>query len=1430
MAQDEDIPAETPGPAETPAPTDPPPATDEAPASERRSLWQRAKVRALKTVALVLLGAVGLVIAVILGIDTGPGHRFVAQQIAGLQFENGMKISVGRIEGSLYGKMTLHDLSVRDPKGEFLFSPEIHVDWRPFDYFRNHVNIHSATAERMILRRAPQFRETPPSDEPLLPDLDIDVGQMRIDRFITEPAVSGERRVMSFAGKVHIADGRAQVEAKGATVAIEGGEGGDRFDLVLDAMPANNRLAIDLDLNAPTGGIIASLAGFQEPLALKIEGKGDWAAWSGRLNANFGEGELARLQLTGRDGVFNIKGPTRVARLVTGPTASLLGPVTNLDITAALEERRATLSGMISSDAFNLTPNGVVDLSENSFDDLKLAFVLLKPSAIAENLSGAGLRAILTLDGAFATPAVAYRLTARRIAMNDMGLHGFSAQGAARIDADRIMIPVAARVQRITGLDTVAGGTLANVRLDGDLAIEGPRVLSDNMRLRSDRIDAGLILVADMSEGLYTGAINGNIDNYRVASVGVFNIRADMDLKSQGSGFALQGTVRARSTRLLNDTLESYLGGNFAASTFVNYGSDGVVRFSNLRLAAPDLTVRGGRGSWSPDGRISLVANGTSERYGAIGVRVAGTISNPDARVTADRPDLGIGLANLDARVTGARGGYRLAMTGDTDYGPLKADVILGTGRTLSLQINEANLSGVAFTGNLNQTRAGPFAGELRANGNGVGGVLRLGAEGEYQAVNFNLRANDTVFAGPANLSIGSAIIDGRAVLYDQPMVVADAQISGTTFGAFTLAAARLQVNYRDGRGRAKGLVEGVSGAPFRVAFNGDLQPEVWRVALQGRVRGQTLRTTTPARILPRDDSYELLPTEVAFGGGTAKIAGTYGPGIKLQSRLEDIDVALINAFVPGYGLGGKASGSLDFAQADAGSFPRADARITLNDFTRTSASTVSQPVDINFVGKLLADGGEARAVFRRRGSVIGRMAASLRPLPPGAGPWTERLFNAPLGGGIRYNGPADTLMSFAGQAGHTLTGPVGLAADFSCQLAHPCLEGLARGRGLTYENQAYGTRLTAINFEARFDGSRMELESLTARAGDGTINAKGFVSLAAAQGYPMDVSVNLDRARLARSNALSASATGTVRLSKKAGELALLSGELRLPETRYQIVREGSAEVPRLTGVRFKPRRTPVRVTGDEPATPFASTFSNLRLDLRLRAPDQLYVSGMGLESEWEADFRVGGTSSAPSMQGEVELIRGTLGFAGRSFELTEGLISFNGGRTIDPTLAITATETIDDVDVRVEVGGRAFEPEISFSSTPSLPDDEVLSRILFGSSIANLSTIQAVQLASSLNSLRGSGGGLNPLGALRSAAGIDRLRILGADETTGRGTALAAGQYLTDDVYVELITDARGFTATQIEISVTNWLSVLSQAGGSGVNSVNVRVKKNY
>ncbi|WP_432770524.1 MAG: hypothetical protein HEQ22_07245 [Sphingopyxis sp.] len=1401
---------------------------DMAPQPGRSRTWP---ARIARGVLIALVGLAVLLGLFVVGLNSDAGRRFVVTQVEKFEFENGMKIGIGRLDGSLFGMMVVRNFTLSDPEGVFLASPELRVDWRPFAYLSNHVDIRSATAQTLTLRRMPAFKVVPDTGEPLLPDLDIDVKALRVDRFIFEPAVAGERQIARLAGTIAIADRRAKVTANAETIGA--GAKGDTFKLLLDAVPEANRLALTLDVNAPQGGVLAAMAGFDEPLTAKIDGRGDWAAWNGNLTANLGAAPLAQLALTARDGNFAVKGTTQAARLFEGATASLLGPETAIDLTARLAERKADLDGRVSSDAFRLGISGGVDLGTNRYDALQLAFVLLRPGAIAPAVRGDGVRASATLDGAFALPTVDYQANAKALAFNDIVVETLSLAGKARVDADQILIPVAGRAARIRGLDTVAGGTLTAVRLDGDLAYSEGRILSDNLRLRSPRIDAKAIVIADLNRGFYTGAIDGRINDYRIESVGVFDIDTDADLETApGGGFAIAGRVRARSTQLFNSGVRDLLGGNATASSDVRYGTDGLIRFANLRLNAPRLRIVSGQGSYAPDGRVALTARAVSTDYGPLGVQLAGTISDPRATLTAERPGLGIGLANLVARINGAPNGYRLAATGDTDYGPLSADVVLLTAAgPLTIDVERGDLSGIGFKGRLVQSDAGPFVGRLDAAGQGLGGLVRLSADGRYQAAAINVRANNVTLPGAAQLTVGSAIVDADVTLYEQPRIVADIQLASTRIRDYDIAVGRVKIDYRDGRGKAQALVEGTNGAAFRIAANADLQPDLWRAAVQGRATGINFRTTSPARIIPGPDGYELLPTTVNLGrGSNARIAGKFGDGIMIQSRLDRVNMAILNAVYPGMGLGGRATGSLDFEQANADAFPRADARLTVTGFTRTSAATVSQPVDVNFAGKLLADGGEARAVMRKRGSVIGRVQASLRPLGPGAGDWLTRLRAAPLGGGIRYNGPADTLYSFFGPADQGLAGPIAVAADFSCLVADPCLEGVVRGKDLVYENQTYGTRLTAMTVNGRFTGNRLEIDELTATAGEGSVQAKGYVSLAQADGYPMNITATLDNARLARSDNIAARATGNLTLEKVAGQAALLSGSLQLPETRYRIVREGAAAVPVLTGVRRKPAAGRQRISGDGLSAVGSSLFDLIRLDIRLQAADEIYVTGMGLESEWQADITLKGTTELPRVTGEIELVRGTLGFAGRSFELEEGRVTFPTGDAFDPAIRLLASDTIDTVTVSVAVSGRATNPQVAFSSVPGLPQDEIVSRILFGDSITTLSPLQAVQLAASLNTLRGGGGGLSPLGALQSAAGIDRLRILGPDDTVGRGTALAAGQYISKDIYLEVITDARGYTATQLEISLTRALSILSQAGGSGQSNLSVRYRKDY
>ncbi len=1363
------------------------------------------------------------------GLNSDIGKRFVVQQIGKYQFENGMRIGIGRIQGSLYGEMTVKDLTFSDSKGVFVRVPNAVIDWRPLKYFSNHVDVKSLTAPSLIWSRLPNLKPGDPN-APYLPDLDIDIGKLQIDRIAIGAGVAGQPYNGSLSGTAKIADRRAQIAARGGTLKGQGTAGGDVFNIRLDAVPDDNKFDVTMNVQAPKEGLIASLMGIEKPLALSLEGKGDWNKWRGNFLAKSDADTIVALALNAEKGRFAAKGDAQIASIFPGNVARLFEPVLQIDTVATLSNRRIDLNANIASDNLIGLATGNIDLANNSFTDLALDFRVLKPSQIAENIGGQGITAKALLNGAFAEPVIAYNVNAARISFNETTLEGLVARGEAKVDPDRIRIPLSASARRVSGINATAGGLLTNVKLNGDLAMAKGRIVSDNLKIRSDRIDATAIVVADLNTGLYTGALKGRVNGYRVNSIGIFNIETDVNLETQGrTGFVLRGIVRARSTKLFNDGVRDFLGGNSIIRTNIAYGSDGVARISGMTAVSPQFRLQNGQGSYAANGQIRFTGNGLSSQYGAVGVSVTGTVSSPVAVATAQSPGFGIGIADVRATVKTNGRGYDIIVGGNTDYGAFTADidVLSGTG-PLTIDIARADFAGVALAGRIQKTAAGPFAGRLTGIGSGLNGTIALSALGNKQRAVVDATANNAQFSGVRNLAIGRAIIAADIVLYDQTQVVADIQLAETRLDTLFIAAARTKIDYRGGRGSAKLLAEGNNRAPFRVAANALLEPSLWRVAARGRANSIDFYTRTPARIIPQKGGYELQPTTIALSKGSLQLAGNYGRGLKLQSRLNNVDLALLNPIYPGLGFGGSATGSLDFAQPSPQAFPSADARLSITGFTRTTLASVSKPVDMSVVARLLPEGGNMRAIVRRRGVVIGQAQANLTPLPPGSGAWTTRLAAAPLSGGIRYNGPADTLFSLAALPDQSLSGPIGVAADFSGRVQKPQLTGVVRANKLIYENSVYGTRLTKMRVRGTFTNDQLNVTELTAVAGKGTVSGKGFVSLSSDRGFPVQLNLDLNGAKIANSDYIASEATGTISVVNNPGSPATITGTLRLPETRYKIVRQTSAKVATLTGVRRKPALGRQKITGD--ADPIQALPSNWNLDIKLIARDKVFVSGMGLESEWSADLRVTGTSSAPKITGQIDVVRGTLGFAGRSFTLESGRINFAGSEITNPNIRLSASSSVDGVTVKIGVTGTGNNPDIAFSSVPNLPQDEIMSRILFGNSVGELSAVQALQLAGSLNSLRGSGTGLNPLGVLQSAAGIDRLRILGADENSGRGTAVAVGQYITNDVYVEIVTDARGYTATQLEISLTRALSVLGEVGSFGGSNINVRYRKDY
>ncbi|MET0180862.1 MAG: translocation/assembly module TamB domain-containing protein, partial [Novosphingobium sp.] len=583
-------------------------------------------------------------------------------------------------------------------------------------------------------------------------------------------------------------------------------------------------------------------------------------------------------------------------------------------------------------------------------------------------------------------------------------------------------------------------------------------------------------------------------------------------------------------------------------------------------------------------------------------------------------------------------------------------------------------------------------------------------------------------------------------------------------------------------------------------------------------------RITMPRRaVLTREgDGWRLAPAQIGFGGGILIASGhVLGGTTDLDLKMARMPLSLGDIVMADLGLGGTASGLVEYRAAPGG-VPTGSARLMIKGLTRSGLVVSSRPVDLALTAQLSATRLEARAVVEEKGETRGRLQARITGLPRG-GTLIERLRAGALFAQLRYDGPADALWRLTAVEAFDLTGPVAIAADVTGSIDRPQVRGSLATSRLRLQSALTGTDLSNVRARGRFAGPRLDLASFSGTTkGGGTVSGSGSIDLSGlgTRGPGIDLRIAARDALVIDRDDMAAQVTGPIRIVSD-GNGGTIAGRLAIDRARWQLGRAASpAALPviRTREINQRADIAPARA----PGAPW-----NYLIDAR--ALNRVDVRGLGLDSEWSADIRLRGSATNPRIIGTAELVRGGYEFAGKRFELTRGRIRFAGETPPDPQLDIAAEADVEGLEARITITGTALVPVITFSSSPALPEEELLSRILFGSSITNISAVEALQLGSAVASLRG-GGGLDPINKLRSAIGLDRLRIVGSDAALGRGTSIAVGKYIGRKFYAEIITDGQGYSATQLEYRITRWLALLASISTLGDESLNVRVSKDY
>ncbi|MFC3100268.1 translocation/assembly module TamB domain-containing protein [Altererythrobacter lauratis] len=1387
--------------------------------------------RALVWAGRVLAVLAALLLAAVAFLHTPPGRQFLLNQIAAYAPASGLSVEAGGISGSVLWSASFTDVKFRDADGVlFLEVPEVDLNWRPWKWFFTGLDIRHLILIDGQLNAVPHLLPGDP-DAPILPDFDIRVDRLVVEDLRVAEAVLGQERMVQFRARADVRRGRVFVDA--------GGElgGGDVLRLLAHAEPDGDIFDLELDWAAPQGGFLATMAGANEALDVRLRGEGRWTRWNGTLQAQLGGEDLIDLSLFNEAGQYRVVGRAMPGDLVEGFTARALGPEVAFTAAGTLEASVAEGSFALRGAALDVDGSGAVDLADNRFRGLEVDARLLDPTLFGEAVALEGAVLNARLDGPFATAAADHRLTVRRIVAGEIVVSDVVQQGRLSRNGDAWLVPLDATIGRVVSGAELFDPRLVNGRMRGALVLDGNRLVGERLDVAFPGLTGQLALAADLASGAVR--VTGPVRATRLAfsDIGTVDSNARIDFAiGGGRPWSLAAQLDGRVAEATNATLETLAGQDIRFAGGLTLGEGQPLSFATMRITATKLeAVLDGR---VEEGGTRLVGSGRHVDYGPFTVEATLADDGPRAELVLADPLPAAGLRDVRVSLEPQGDGFAILTRGESLLGLFDGDLFLlaAEAQPVRITVNRLDVAETRLRGQL-QLAEGGVDGGLLLSGGGVEGRIGLAARPEGQGFVIDATARNARFGGEAALQIAEGDIALRGFVpaaggSEGVTIEGDLAAVGVSYGQLFVGRLAGNAALRNGVGAFDAAIAGQRGSRFEMQLNGTATGDEISLALRGSHAGRSIAMPRRAVISRTGDGgWELQQAQISYGRGFVIANGRFGGEEPVQGRLAlaRMPLAVADVVLGDLGLGGSVSGVVNLA-ADASGVPVGDARLLVRNLSRSGLLLTSRPLDLALVADLSPSLFQARAVIRDGDSASGRLDARIADLPlAGAGGdrgLAARLYAGDLLAQLRYQGPAEALWRLAAIEVLDVAGRVNVAAEVRGTLGTPRVRGSVSGNGLQVQGAATGTDISNVAVQGRFDGSRLRLTRFSGTSpGGGSVVGSGFVdfsNMTRDRGPQLDVRLAARNARLLQLPGMRATVTGPMRFVSD-GVNGTIAGRLEVREAFWRLgAAAETVELPdiAITEINLPPDIAPAR----RAARPW-------RYLVDARAVRGLEVDGMGLDSEWGGEIRLRGTTADPRIGGEVRIVprQGYYTFAGVRFEITRGRIDFDESEPPNPRLDILAESEVDGISVDVTVRGNASRPEIAFSSVPSLPEEELMARLLFGGSITNLSATDALQLGAALAALRG-GEGLDPINRLRTAIGLDRLRIVSADAAQNRGTAVALGKNITRRLYVELITDGQGYNATELEYRITRWISLLAAINTLGRGSVAAEYSRDY
>ncbi|MCU0606047.1 MAG: translocation/assembly module TamB domain-containing protein [Candidatus Edwardsbacteria bacterium] len=245
--------------------------------------------------------------------------------------------------------------------------------------------------------------------------------------------------------------------------------------------------------------------------------------------------------------------------------------------------------------------------------------------------------------------------------------------------------------------------------------------------------------------------------------------------------------------------------------------------------------------------------------------------------------------------------------------------------------------------------------------------------------------------------------------------------------------------------------------------------------------------------------------------------------------------------------------------------------------------------------------------------------------------------------------------------------------------------------------------------------------------------------------------------------------------------------------------------------------------------------------LDLSITGPNGIWLRNKDADIELKIDnLNVRMSQNILFLSGQLEPLQGVYRFLDRSFDITEGTLTFTNAAVINPSLNLKAHTTVfassggggeaqQKYEIYLTVGGTALQPKLTFSSDPSRSEQEILTLVGAG---MMLDESGSGDLSLTGTALRGVDYALGiAAGKIQKGTGLDLLKIktqAGAESKP----QVTLGKYITRDVFVSY---SQGFSSNLSTEFKAEYLfggrsAVFAQKSEAGKYNLGLRMKFKY